>query len=434
MGGLREALNVFEAAGGLIHVTKEVSTRYEVARILAERCDDSIVVFDRIAGFRNKIVANVCSSKRRLAQGMDVRESKLYDVFTSAAASPVQPRISSGYDSEMKEQDPSLKNLPILTHFPRDPGPYLTSAIVSTRDPEGAENISIHRMLVIDDKHLAIRIVPRHLYRITQMAKKLGKKSLDVGVAIGVDPAVLLAASAPVPFGVSEYSVANAMMNGSLSLVQCSNADVNVPAGSEVVLEGQILLDRETDEGPFVDLTGTYDVVRKQPVIEIEKMFVRDNYIYQALLPGGAEHKTLMGFPYETRIWSALKTTIPGVKEVTLTPGGCGWLHAVISIQKQTEGDGKNALLAAFGAHPSLKHAVVVDEDIDVNNPSDIEWAIATRFRADKGLVVIDNVRGSSLDPSADQTTLVGAKMGLDATRSLSKPKEKFEKAKITEP
>ncbi len=434
MGGIKAALNLYESAGRVIHVTQEISTRYEAARIIAERHDDSVVVFERVQGFKNKIVANICSSKRLLAQAIDVRESELYDVFSRAVASPVQAHISSGYDTEMKEEHPSLRSLPILTHFPRDPGPYLTSAIVSTKDPEGnIENVSIHRMLVIDERHLVIRIVPRHLYQITQMAKKLGRKSLDVAVSIGVHPAVLLAASAPVPFGVSEYSVANAMMKGTLSLVQCSGVNVNVPVDSEIVLEGQILLDRESDEGPFVDLTGTYDVVRKQPVVEIQKMFVRNNYIYQALLPGGAEHKNLMGFPYETRIWSALRTTIPGVKAVTLTSGGCGWLHAVISVQKQTEGDGKNALLAAFGAHPSLKHAVVVDDDIDIHNPSDIEWAIATRFRADKGLIVIDNVRGSSLDPSADQATLTGAKMGLDATRSLSKPKEKFAKAKITE-
>jgi UbiD family decarboxylase len=199
------------------------------------------------------------------------------------------------------------------------------------------------------------------------------------------------------------------------------------------VLEGKILLDKEVDEGPFVDLTGTYDVVRKQPVVEIVGMMHRREFLFQGLLPAGAEHKLLMGLPYEARIWNAVRATLPGLNRVSLTSGGGGWLHAIVSIHKQSEGDGKAAILATFGAHPSLKHVVVVDEDIDVDNPLDVEWAIATRFRADKGLVVVDNIRSSSLDPSSDQNSQIGAKMGLDATRSFSKSKDKFEKARIPE-
>jgi len=332
----------------------------------------------------------------------------------------------------MIEEEPNLTKLPILTHYPKDPGPYITSGIVSVLDSRrNVENVSVHRMLVLDDRHLAIRIVPRHLYRLYQDAKSRGEKSLGVAIAVGLHPALLLAASAPTPLGVSEYDVASGLLGGNFSIVRCSEVDARAPSVAEIVLEGQLLLDREVNEGPFVDLTGTYDVVRKQPVVRIVKQLLREDYMYQALLPGGLEHKILMGLPYEARMWSALKTTMPGVKAVSLTPGGCGWLHAIVSLEKQTEGDGKNALLAAFGAHPSLKHAVVVDNDININDPQEVEWAIATRFRADTGLLVIDNVRGSSLDPSSDQTSLLGAKMGLDATRSLSKPKEKFEKARF---
>ncbi len=138
-----------------------------------------------------------------------------------------------------------------------------------------------------------------------------------------------------------------------------------------------------------------------------------------------------MGLPYEAKIYDVVKGVVPKVKTVNLTSGGCGWLHAVVSIEKQTEGDGKNALMAAFGAHPSLKHVVVVDSDIDPTNPNDVEWAIATRFQADKGLVVIRNARGSTLDPSADQQNGTTTKLGIDATRTFSKPAEKFAKAKI---
>ncbi|MEM3381996.1 MAG: UbiD family decarboxylase, partial [Candidatus Bathyarchaeia archaeon] len=150
-----------------------------------------------------------------------------------------------------------------------------------------------------------------------------------------------------------------------------------------------------------------------------------------ALLPSGSEHGLLMGLPQEAKIEEAVSGVVPKVKDINLTPGGCHWLHAVISIEKQAEGDGKNAILAAFAGHPSLKHVVIVDTDIDVNNPTEVEWAIATRFQGSKGLVVIRNVRGSSLDASGDQKLNLTTKVGIDATRTLLKPKEKFEKAKI---
>jgi UbiD family decarboxylase len=157
----------------------------------------------------------------------------------------------------------------------------------------------------------------------------------------------------------------------------------------------------------------------------------RKDYFYQALLPSGPEHRLLMGLPHEVLIWEAVSKVVPKVYAVNLSVGGSGWLHAIVSIEKQLDGDGKNALLAAFAAHPSLKHAVVVDSDIDVFNGTDVEWAVATRFQASEDLTIVNNVRGSTLDSSADQQTGLTAKMGVDATRPFAKPKEKFERAKI---
>lgn len=137
--------------------------------------------------------------------------------------------------------------------------------------------------------------------------------------------------------------------------------------------------------------------------MDIVNVMHRKDYIYQALLPGGSEHRLLMGLPREAAVYEAVSNIVPRVKAVNLSSGGCGWLHAIISIDKQTDGDAKNALLAAFAGHPSLKHAVVVDSDIDVHNPEEVEWAIALRFQADEDLVVIPKARGSTLDPSADQ-------------------------------
>jgi 2,5-furandicarboxylate decarboxylase 1 len=295
---------------------------------------------------------------------------------------------------------------------------------------ESIENLSIHRLQVLDKKHLAIRLVPRHLFKLWSMAKEKGK-DLDVAISIGVHPAVLLAASSPIPFGANEFDVANTLMDNSLQLIECEKVNASAPAQAELIMEGKISATKEVAEGPFVDITGTYDVQRKQPVVEVVNIIHQEDYFYQALLPSGAEHRFLMGLPHEVLIWETVSKVVPKVHAVNLSTGGNGWLHAVVSIEKQVDGDGKNALLAAFAAHPSLKHAVVVDSDIDVFNVSDVEWAISTRFQASEDLVVINNARGSTLDSSANQETGQTCKMGLDATRPFTKPKEKFERARI---
>ena len=138
-----------------------------------------------------------------------------------------------------------------------------------------------------------------------------------------------------------------------------------------------------------------------------------------------------MGMPQESKIAETVAGVVPKIKDVNLTPGGCHWLHAVVSIEKQTEGDSKNAILAAFAGHPSLKQVIIVDTDIDVNNLKDVEWAIATRFQGDRGLVMIKNARGSSLDPSGDQKLNLTTKIGIDATMTFLKEKGDFKKAKI---
>jgi UbiD family decarboxylase len=285
-------------------------------------------------------------------------------------------------------------------------------------------------MQVLDNNHLVIRIVPRHLHKLCQITRET-KNKVDVSISLGLNPTILLAASSSAPFGVSEFDIANTLMKGELDLIKCEQVDAYAPADAELVLEGRILLDEETLEGPFVDVTSTYDIQRKQPIIEVLSVMRREKYIYQALLPAGSEHRLLMGMPQEVRIWEYSQNIVPTIKAVNMTLGGSGWLHCVVSFKKFREGDGKNVLMAIFAANPSIKHAVVVDSDIDVYDINQVEWAIATRFRGDKDLLLVPNVRVSSLDPTADQDLELGCKVGVDATRTLSKPKELFEKAKI---
>jgi len=417
----------------VLHVKDELSATFEISYFMKNFGNEGpILLFERVKGFDSKVVSNVCGTRKRLCAALGVGQDGLYAKLTDAWNSHRRAKIVA--DGPVKEsivRDVDLSKFPFLTHFEKDAGAYITSGIVHARSAAGkVENVSVHRLQVLDKKRLAIRLVPRHLFKLWNMAKEAGK-DLDVAISVGVHPAVLLAASSPVPFGMNEFDVANALLANGLRLVECETVNACAPAEAELVLEGRISASKEVVEGPFVDITGTYDVQRKQPVVEVVGIMHRRDYVYHGLLPSGAEHRLLMGLPHEVLIWESVSKAVPKAYAVNLSVGGSGWLHAIISIEKQVDGDGKNALLAAFAAHPSLKHAVVVDSDINVFDVSDVEWAVATRFQASEDLVVIENVRGSTLDSSANQETGLTSKMGMDATRPFAKPKEKFERAKI---
>ncbi|MDQ1279650.1 MAG: trans-anhydromevalonate 5-phosphate decarboxylase [Thermoproteota archaeon] len=431
MSDLRSFLSNLEASGDLIRIKEEVSPKYEIPTILKEFDGRKAVFFEKVEGHSTQIVGGVCGTRDRIYRALDCTRESFYQRLGDALSHPkVAKRVNEGLVKEIIEK-PKLTSLPVLTHYEHDAGPYITSAILSARSSDGSfENVSVHRLLVLDDNHLCIRIVPRHLYRLCQLAKE-GGKTLDVSISIGFHPAVLVAASSPASFGTSEFDVANTLMNNQLNLVKCEHIEAYAPADAEVVLEGKILLDKEVLEGPFPDLTSTYDIQRKQPIIEVIGVMRRREYLYQALLPGESEHRLLMGMPQEVRIWDYARNVVPTVKAVNMTLGGCGWLHCVVGFDKFREGDGKNILMSVFAANPSIKHAIVVDSDIDVYDMEQVEWAIATRFRGDQGLLVVPNVRVSSLDPASNQELELGCKVGVDATKTLLKPKEKFEKAKI---
>jgi len=264
----------------------------------------------------------------------------------------------------------------------------------------------------LDRRRCAVRLVEG---RGTHQAWVRAQGDLPVAICIGAPIAAQLAGALSMPASVSELNVAQAL--APTPLARCVGLDLDVPAESEIILEGRITHEL-VDEGPFIDLTGTFDLVRRQPVVEIDRITHRRDPIYQALLPGGAEHKLLMGMPREPTIFAAV-SEVCECRGVYITPGGASWLHAVVAIHKRRVRDGRRAIRAAFRGHSSLKHVVVVDDDIDIHNLEDVEWAIATRFQANRGLVILRDQPSSSLDPSAlhiPGEKARTAKMGIDAT------------------
>lgn len=417
-----------EKTEDIIEINDELSCEFEVAKVLRQYPKDTVILTN-VKNSEMPVVSGICNTREKIAKSINCEVNEITSKIIEASDNPIKVENFTDF-SEYNTTEADLSKLPILTHYKRDGGAYITSGVVFARDPEtGIQNASIHRMMVLDDKRLAIRIVPRNLYTYFQKAQKLNK-DLEIAIAIGMDAAILLASTTSIPIDYNEMDVANAFKNGELTLIK-TESELEVPQ-ADIILEGKISVTETTAEGPFVDLTDTYDIIRDQPIITLSKMHIKkDNPCYHAILPAGFEHKLLQGLPQEPRIYKSVKNAVPTVETVALTEGGCCWLHAVISINKQTEGDGKNAIMAALSAHPSLKHAVVVDTDVDVFDPQDVEYAIATRVKADRDIMIVPNVRGSSLDPVAesDGTT---TKLGVDATKSL-KTIEKFERVSFGE-
>jgi len=437
---LRSFLLMLQNENELVHVKRDVNPEYEIAAVTARLDGKQAVIFEKVRGSKSRVVSNVVSTPRRfyLALGGTSHKANEADVKKN-----IQARVTEALHSlsePTRTQDPALfeenssrnlYDLPIVTHFEKDAGPFITSSIVFSENQEnGKQNQSTHRLLRLDDHHMAIRMVEgRHLHRCFTYARDHGE-DLKIAVGIGVHPAVNIAAAYQAAYGVDEMLIANSLLEGKLILSKTSYSQVYVPSHAEIVLEGRILTDK-THEEWMVEMLRTYDFKRKQPVFELERIMFRDNAIYHDILPGYAEHRLLMGLPVEAKMYEYIKNVVPTAQSVHLTDGGSNWLSAVIQISKRLEGEPKNALLAAFSAHPSLKMAIVVDDDISPIDPIAVEYAIATRCQADRDFIMIPNVKGSSLDPSSDQDNLLTTKVGIDATATIHKSKERFEIAKI---
>lgn len=305
-----------------------------------------------------------------------------------------------------------LSRLPVLRHLADDGGPYITSCVVVVDDPVLGRNLSFHRLMVTGPDTATIRVVKSR--GLDQAIEHAGGE-IDAAFLIGAPPQTLLAAAMSPADDVDETLISQALAD--TPMTACKTVNLAVPAETEIVLEGRITRERG-DEGPFIDLTETLDIVRQEPVVRFSRMTHRDGAFYHALLPGKGDHRALMGLPREADIFSGVNEVCKCL-DVCMSPGGCSWLHAVVRIEKSGPDDPRLAFEAALAAHPSLKRVIVVDADIDAHDPAAVEWALATRFQAHRGLMVHEGRPSSSLDPSADHPPgrkSVGSKLGMDAT------------------
>jgi len=413
----RAVLDHLEAEGSLTRVSKAVDPRYEVAAYL-RKLDGRPVLFENVKDSALPVAGNLLSRMDLLCESLGIPKDEWIDRLNEAMRHPGPVTEGAG---AFEYLEPDLDLLPILTHYPNDLGPYITSGVVFA-ERGGRRNMSFHRLCRIGKDRLVGRLVEkRDLHTMYLDAKEHGE-DLDVAIAIGNSSGVLVAGATTVERGTYELGIA-AALEGGVEVARARTNSTRYPTDSEVVLEGRIAHDETRAEGPFVDLTNTYDVVRTQPVFVVERIAVRPRAVYHALLPGGNEHRLLMGAPRTPTIHRALTAAGLEVTNVHLTEGGSGWLDAVIAIRKRSDEDPRTAVTAAIEGHRSLKKITIVDSDVDVTDPHAVNYAVTMYWEAGKE-IVLRGVKGSSLDPMATPDG-IGSKLALDATKPLHVPPEK---------
>jgi len=407
-------------------IHKEVDPKFELAAVARQLDGGPAVLFEKLKGSSIPVIVGLYSNRKRVSEIFGADLFRLPFVFEEALSNRMKPILVKKSPSREicfdKEID-LMKTLPILWHTPKDAGPYITAGIVIAKDPEtDRRNVSIHRLQVIERDKLAICIAKnmgRHLETFLSKAEAR-KRPLEVTISIGVEPSVFFGGCVTNPLisvGEDELEVAGGIKGEPIELVQGEKVKVEAISGSEIILEGEILPDVRVKEGPFLDFANYYNPPENYPVVRIRFISHRKKPIYQAILGGTFEHTMPGSLLRELSVFKAVRAAAPSVKAVFLTPGGCCLFNVVISIKKEIEGQQRNAILAALSSHLYIKHAVIVDEDIDIYNPHEVEWAIATRFQGNKDLIVIPETVGHKFDPSSfeGRTTRVG----VDATMPL---------------
>ncbi len=439
LGDLAEIIDDLDAMGRLVRVRSAVDLDKDLAGIAAKfEGDPRAVLFENVKGYEHAVFTGLYWSRDLLGALMRTPEIELPKLVSGHIKKwqidPVHPVVvDDGPVLEVTEPDVDLSRLPVPIHAMKDGGPYFDAAVVICRDPEtGVRNASIQRFQVIDKDTLAVNIDSgRHLELYFEKAKKK-RQNLPFTLNISVGPGLHFAASAPAeaaPADKDELGIASEFHGTALELVSGRHSDVEMVAHAMYALECELIHDEDQLEGPFAEVTGYYATVASRGKCKVKAIHRRQNPVFQTILSGTEVHNSV-GLLGEANVLNLLQIQVPGVRDVYFSHGGCGFYGAVVQLAQTRAGWGKQAIMAAFAAFPPLKVVTVVDDDVDIRNPSDVEWAMATRLDPGTGVVVLKDIFGHGLNPSFPD--YLGNKVGFDATQPYPFRPE-FERAKVKE-
>ena len=407
----------------LLRVTDPVNLDYDVTALVMEmekQGRDPVVWFDKVGASPFPVVANLFGTRRRYALALGVPPERLIEEWASRNDRTIEPVLRETgpiHDVVFTGKDVNLSLLPIMRHFHNDAGPYITNAIIVAKDPDtGVRNTSFHRMQVKSATRIGTSLHSRrHLWNYVQRAEERGE-DMPIAVVIGAHPLFTFGALWKGPITSDEYAVTGGLMGSPLEITRCKTVPLEVPVDAEITIEGRILGKVREPEGPFAEFTGYASERSTQHVIEISAITHRKGAIYQDIIPGiSDEHTGLLAVPSEARLLRTLRQHFPNTTAVSYPKSGTCRLHAHIALRNPAPGQAKNAAAVAFGDDLSLKLVIVVDDDVDVHDDSEVLWAMATRMQADEDIDIIRHAMGAILDPSnhAGMTS----KMIIDATR-----------------
>jgi len=427
---LREYLAKLEQLGELAKIRREVDPKYELGAVCkaGHARGRKALYFERVRGASMPVVTELLTTLKRLAISLETDETDLFLECVERTKKLIPPKIvRDGPCKEiiLKGDDVDLDCLPWITWNKTEVAPYLTAGLVIVKDPEFGQNLGVYRMMYASRNQTFLRFRPgHHGYEFYRRAELRGEKKLEVAVAIGTDPAVFLGSQFVAGIGVDEFAIAGALRGAPVELVRCETVDLEVPATAEIVLEGYVSIPPEIgDEGPYGEFCGySVGTVVRERLWTIQCITMRKNPVYHGfyLCKGTNEEGVIKSLTTSVQIYRELKPSHPAIQRVYCTPAGVGSFHCLIQISEKAKRSGmvNNILASTAGVKAGgVKHVFVFDDDVDITNAEEVEWAFATRVQADKDIFIIPNCAGIRLDPSANAEG-VTAKLFVDATNS----------------
>ena len=403
-----------------VEVDREISGTYETTAIVTklerERLTP-ILYFKNVKGTEFPVVVNVCASRVLMAAALGVGKDELSKAYLQALSCPIKPRLVSGgpvHEVVVEKEKADLRKLPQMIYQDTDAGPYISGGIVMAKDPDsGIYNSSYDRLMVKGSGRLGIYMTPgRHLGQIYEKNEQRGRPT-EVAVVLGNHPAWSMGSLFIGPYSIDEREVMGGLMGVPLDVVAAKTIDLEVPARAEIVIEGEIPAYERDEEGPYSEFTGYSAGQVRRPFINVKAITHRRGAIFQDICGGPHREQLLMTtIPMEPSILHFLRENIPAVQAVRCPAP----FTLFVAIRKSREGQAKQVLLTALVADMQVKHCVVVDEDIDLNDNAAVIRAVATRVQADRDILVIKGVSHDELDPSRPEGLPCSDKVGIDAT------------------
>ncbi|MCW2307710.1 UbiD family decarboxylase [Rhodobium gokarnense] len=414
---MREFVAKLQDRGDLLVVDREIDPAHELAAVThhAQKAWAKAVLFTNVKGTRFPVVSNVYGTRERLAEVIDIKAEdfcRQWSNLSSLGAGTLREPLVPAGDTGIEYEEVKLSDLPLITYSDRDGGAYFTSAMFIAKDPEtGVGNLSYHRSMYISDAELRCRLAPRHHLTIYhEKAEKMGRP-LEAAMLIGPPAHAFLTAAAPLPYDVDELEVAAQLRGTPIAMRKCNHIDLEVPAETEVVIEGRFLPNERRPEGPFGEFMGYYVPVGPNAVFEVLGVTVRRDALFHSILCGSPEEVLTLELSVSASIYQRLSAALPGIVNVTCQPFVN---HAIVQIEPQFEGHARQVMLATIGAEPIwAKQITVVDTDVDIYDMDDVQWAILTRSRPDKDTIIIPDTPSFYRDEQKDHW----GRMLIDATK-----------------